>query len=292
MRVRAAAAVPRPPRPRGGGPRLVGRARPSSTGSASATAAARRSASWTGRSPRTTRWAPITAWGRTLKDLFQRYKALQGYDQRYQNGFDCQGLWVEVGVERALGPQLEARDRGVRPRRVRRSAARSGSRSSGRSSPSSAAPRHVDGLGQRLLHLLRHEHRVHLALPQGVPRARLAVQGTPLGEWCPRCGTSLSQHELINSYEELTHPSLYVRFPLQGPRRRVARRLDDDAVDAAGERRRCRQARRGVRADCETGDWWAVERKPDATFVRRVRGEELVGLEYEGPFDDLRRRRA
>src|ERR671927_98219 len=44
-----------------------------------------------------------TAWGRTLKDVFQRYKALRGYDQRYQNGFDCQGLWIEVGVERSLG---------------------------------------------------------------------------------------------------------------------------------------------------------------------------------------------
>ena len=44
-----------------------------------------------------------TAWGRTLKDVFQRYKALRGYHQRYQNGFDCQGLWVEVNVERDLG---------------------------------------------------------------------------------------------------------------------------------------------------------------------------------------------
>src|SRR5688500_12164909 len=44
-----------------------------------------------------------TAWGRTLKDVFQRYKALQGHHQRYQNGFDCQGLWIEVGVERELG---------------------------------------------------------------------------------------------------------------------------------------------------------------------------------------------
>src|SRR5947199_6612994 len=44
-----------------------------------------------------------TAWGRTLKDVFQRYKALRGYHQRYQNGFDCQGLWIEVGVERELG---------------------------------------------------------------------------------------------------------------------------------------------------------------------------------------------
>src|SRR5437588_11803638 len=44
-----------------------------------------------------------TAWGRTLKDVFQRYKAMNGFDQPLQNGFDCQGLWIEVGVERELG---------------------------------------------------------------------------------------------------------------------------------------------------------------------------------------------
>jgi isoleucyl-tRNA synthetase len=44
-----------------------------------------------------------TAWGRALKDVFQRYKALRGFDERYQNGFDCQGLWIEVGVETSLG---------------------------------------------------------------------------------------------------------------------------------------------------------------------------------------------
>lgn len=43
------------------------------------------------------------AWGRTYKDLYQRYKAMKGFDLRYQNGFDCQGLWVEVEVEKELG---------------------------------------------------------------------------------------------------------------------------------------------------------------------------------------------
>jgi isoleucyl-tRNA synthetase len=43
------------------------------------------------------------AWGRTYKDLFQRFHAMLGHDQRFQNGFDCQGLWVEVNVERDLG---------------------------------------------------------------------------------------------------------------------------------------------------------------------------------------------
>jgi len=43
------------------------------------------------------------AWGRTYKDVFQRFHAMLGQDERYQNGFDCQGLWVEVNVERELG---------------------------------------------------------------------------------------------------------------------------------------------------------------------------------------------
>jgi isoleucyl-tRNA synthetase len=55
---------------------------------------------------------PITAnnpmgvhhgWGRTYKDLVLRYRTMQGHELRYQNGFDCQGLWVEVNVEKDLG---------------------------------------------------------------------------------------------------------------------------------------------------------------------------------------------
>jgi len=57
---------------------------------------------------------PITAnnpmgvhhgWGRAYKDLFQRYWAMRGHKLRYQNGFDCQGLWVEVEVEKEMGFQ-------------------------------------------------------------------------------------------------------------------------------------------------------------------------------------------
>ena len=43
------------------------------------------------------------AWGRTYKDIFQRYQNMLGKQQRFQNGFDCQGLWVEVEVEKEIG---------------------------------------------------------------------------------------------------------------------------------------------------------------------------------------------
>src|SRR3989344_2614375 len=48
------------------------------------------------------------AWGRTLKDGFQRHKAMQGFDERFQNGFDCQGLWIEREEERDLGLKNKA----------------------------------------------------------------------------------------------------------------------------------------------------------------------------------------
>jgi isoleucyl-tRNA synthetase len=59
---------------------------------------------------------PITAnnpmgvhhgWGRTYKDLFQRFWTMRGHQLRYQNGFDCQGLWVEVEVEKEMGFQTK-----------------------------------------------------------------------------------------------------------------------------------------------------------------------------------------
>jgi isoleucyl-tRNA synthetase len=55
------------------------------------------------------------AWGRTYKDLFSRYRFMQGYEVRNQNGFDCQGLWVEVEVEKELGfkSKLDIEDYGI-----------------------------------------------------------------------------------------------------------------------------------------------------------------------------------
>ena len=48
------------------------------------------------------------AWGRSYKDLFQRYKTMQGFRQRYQNGYDGQGLWVEVRGGEGDGLQVQA----------------------------------------------------------------------------------------------------------------------------------------------------------------------------------------
>jgi isoleucyl-tRNA synthetase len=229
-----------------------------------------------------------TAWGRTLKDVFQRYKALRGFDQRYQNGFDCQGLWIEVGVERELGlnSKREIEEFGLEEfaRRCREVVVKS----------SAQLTRGSKRLGQwmdwgndyftfsdtNIEYIWRFLRIVH-------ERGWLYV-GHRSTEWCPRCGTSLSQHELSQSgvYQEKIDPSLFVRFPLldrQGESL-VVWTTTPWTLPANVAAAVLTDAEYGLR---ENGEWVAVARYPDERFLRRVRGEELVGLRYRGPFDEL-----
>ena len=225
-------------------------------------------------------------WGRTLKDVFQRYKAMRGFDQRYQNGFDCQGLWVEVGVERELGlnSKREIEEYGL---------AEFAERCKERVAKFSEI---ITEQSRRLGMWMDWENDYYTfsdtnieyiwRFLKTVHERGWLYQGHRSVEWCPRCGTSLSQHELINSYEELTHPSLYVRLPLRGS--------DGESLVVWTTTPWTLPANvaAAVKPDAEygltaSGDWWAVARRPDAEFVRRVLGADLVGREYEGPFDEL-----
>ena len=139
----------------------------------------------------------------------------------------------------------------------------------------------------RLLHLLGHEHRVHLAVPEGGRHERgWLYKGHRSTQWCPRCGTSLSQHEQAGeeNYSELEHPSLYVRFPLKD------REGEALVVWTTTPWTLPANVAAAVKPDAEYGlrdGGWRL-REEDGEYERVVKGEELVGLEYEGPFDDLR----
>ena len=227
-----------------------------------------------------------TAWGRTLKDVFQRYKALRGFDQRYQNGFDCQGLWIEVGVERELGlnSKHEIEEYGLAEfaQRCREKVARS----------AEDLIRGSKRLGQwmdwgndyytfsdtNIEYIWRFLKLVH-------ERGWL-YRGHRSTEWCPRCGTSISAHELVGSYEERIDPSLFVRFPL------LDRHGQSLAVWTTTPWTLPANVAAAVHPDeeyglQENGEWVAVKRYPDETYVERRRGSELVGWRYEGPFGHL-----
>jgi isoleucyl-tRNA synthetase len=226
------------------------------------------------------------AWGRTLKDVFQRYKALRGFRQRYQNGFDCQGLWVEVEVEKALGMNSK---REIEEYGLAEFAAKCRERVAHYAEVITEQSRR---LGQwmdwdndyytfsdtNIEYIWRFLKAVH-------ERGWL-FKGHRSTPWCPRCGTSVSQHELFaGEYKELDHPSLYLRFPLKD--------RDGEALVVWTTTPWTLPANvaAAVRPEAEyvleQGGWVVRELAGEGPFERRARGEELVGLEYEGPFDDL-----
>src|SRR6266498_796831 len=227
------------------------------------------------------------AWGRTLKDVFQRYKALRGFDQRYQNGFDCQGLWVEVEVEKALGlnSKREIEEYGI---------AEFAERCKERVAKYSEV---ITEQSKRLGMWMDWDNDYHTFSDTNIEyiwRFLKAVhdrgwlyKGHRSTPWCPRCGTSISQHELFaGEYKELEHPSLFVRFPLKG------RDGESLVVWTTTPWTLPANVAAAVHPDAEygrrdTGEWVAVARYPEDTFVERVPGADLVGLAYEGPYDQL-----
>ena len=227
------------------------------------------------------------AWGRTLKDVFQRYHALRGFDLRYQNGFDCQGLWVEVEVERSLGlnSKHEIEEYGL-AEFAARCRERVAEYSKVLADQSKRLGMWMDW-DSSYFTFSDTNIEYNWRFLKECHRRDWLYKGHRSTEWCPRCGTSISQHELFaGEYKELEHPSLYVSFPLKDRPNEalvvwtttpwtlpanVAAAVNPDAEYVLNDR----------------GEWRARDLAGDATVVASARGDELVGLEYEGPFDGL-----
>ena len=229
------------------------------------------------------------AWGRTLKDVFQRYKALRGFDQRYQNGFDCQGLWVEVEVEKSLGlnSKREIEEYGL-AEFAERCKERVAHFAEVITEQSKRLGMWMDWENSYFTFSDTNIEYIWRFLKEVHGRGWL-FKGHRSTQWCPRCGTSLSQHEQAGeeNYVELEHPSLFVRFPLK------ERDNESLVVWTTTPWTLPANVAAAVKPDAEygltrEGLWYRVEEMldPDA-YVKKARGEELVGLEYEGPFDYL-----
>jgi isoleucyl-tRNA synthetase len=120
---------------------------------------------------------------------------------------------------------------------------------------------------------------------QEVNRRGWLYKGHRSTQWCPRCGTSLSQHEQAGEehYKELEHPSLYVRFPLK------EREGEALIVWTTTPWTLPANVAAAVKGDAEYGlreGGWRLKQE-GAEYERVVKGDELVGLRYEGLFDHL-----
>ncbi|MEM2568755.1 MAG: class I tRNA ligase family protein, partial [Candidatus Bathyarchaeia archaeon] len=281
------------------------------------------------------------AWGRTYKDLFQRFRAMQGYELRYQNGFDCQGLWVEVEVEKELGfkSKRDIEAYGIAEfvkkckQRVLRYAARQTEQSirlgywmdwndpdllryladclenpdqiitiPGVNGPVTDTVEKIVGRlgspeigGSYFTFSDENNYMIWTLLKKCYERGWI-YKGRDVMPWCPRCSTALSEHEIVTEgYRELTHPGLTVKFPLRG------REKESLLVWTTTPWTLTSNVAAAVHPDIiyvkiKYGDEYfylgkpALERtlpKGSYEIIEEIRGYEMEGWTYDGPFDEL-----
>ncbi|MHA1992655.1 MAG: isoleucine--tRNA ligase, partial [Candidatus Hodarchaeales archaeon] len=152
------------------------------------------------------------AWGRTLKDVYLRYNNFLGKEMRYQNGFDTQGLWVEVGVEQSLklNSKREIFDYGL-DKFTDACLARVQKYGQVITDQSLQLGQWMDYGNDYWTHTDNNIEHIWYFLKKCHEKGWL-YKGSRVMPWCPRCGTSLSQHEQMDSYKDMTHPSVFVLF--------------------------------------------------------------------------------
>lgn len=241
------------------------------------------------------------AWGRTYKDLYQRFKTMQGYKQRYQNGFDCQGLWVEVEVEKELGftNKREIEAFGI-DKFVRLCKDRVFTFAKKITEQSIRLGQWMDWGHDYYTLSDENNYTIWYFLKQCYERG-LIYKGHDVMTWCPRCATGISNMETLSEdYREISHLSIYARFPLVDRpgeyllvwtttpwtlAANVAAAVNPDLTYAKVE---------------QDGEYYYIAEdllpvlkalrgrdKGEYQVVGTLKGSEMLDWHYRGPFDEL-----
>ena len=240
------------------------------------------------------------AWGRTYKDLWQRFFNMRGYAQRFQNGFDEQGLWVEVEVERELGLKTKKDIENLVPSKVSESIAKFVDLCKERVKKYSNIQTEQS---KRLGYFMDWEDSYHTSSDgnnyaiwhylKKVFEKGWLYKGRDTVPWCPRCGTAISQHEILTEeYQELTHKSVYFKLSIKSGDFAVASLLvwtttpwtipGNVAVAVHPEKNYV----------LTEDNLIVIKERVKALGLKakkQLKGKDLVGLIYDGPFDDLNR---
>ena len=252
------------------------------------------------------------AWGRTYKDLYQRYQAMTGHELRYQNGFDCQGLWVEVEVEKELREEAKKKlEAGADPTTTLTFESKKDIEKFG-------IDRFVEMCKERVRKYSRvqTEQSIRLGYWMDWDNSYFTMSddnnytiwhflktchergwifsGVDVMPWCPRCGTGISEHELTEGYADVEHTAIFLRFPLKGRpgesllvwtttpwtlAANVAAAVHPDLTYV--------KVREGEETLYLAKGCLKVLKDKNAQVVEELPGKALLGWEYQGPFDDL-----
>ncbi len=236
------------------------------------------------------------AWGRTYKDLWQRFKNMQGFRERFQNGFDAQGLWVEVEVEKELGLKSKKDIEKFGIAKFNELCRERVKKFSGIQTEQSKRLGYFMDWDNSYYTLSEDNNYMIWHFLKKCFDFGWIYKGNDSVPWCPRCETAISQHEMLTEdYKEVTHDSIYLAFPLVGAVNEYFLVWTTTpwtvpaniaiAVDSKLEY---------VQVEIGEKKYWlakeAVKRVLAGVkykILKTTPGSKLVGLRYKGAFDDL-----
>lgn len=244
------------------------------------------------------------AWGRTYKDLWQRFYNMRGYRQRFQNGFDCQGLWVEVEVEKELGIRNKKDIENLVPGDKKASIAKFVELCKARVKKFSQIQTEQS---KRLGYFMDWENSYYTmsdennymiwSLLKTCYEKGWIYKGVDSVPWCPRCETAISQHEMLTEdYKEVVHKAIHLALPVIDRKKEyllvwtttpwtipanIAVAVDKNLEYSLVE------VHSGDRFWLAKGLTESVFGKDFRRIVRTDFGSSLVGVKYRGPFDSL-----
>jgi isoleucyl-tRNA synthetase len=231
------------------------------------------------------------AWGRTYKDVFQRLKAMQGFDQRFQNGFDCQGLWVEREEEKDLGLKNKADIEKFGILNFVTSCRKRVEKFSKIQAEQSIRLGYWMDWENSYYTMTDNNNLHNWFLIKTYFDKKWLYKGKDAVPWCWRCGTASSKHDIVTEgYKEVTHSALFMRFPVKGKKNEyfliftttpwtvpanVAIAVNKD-IDY-------------VKAEQEGKSYWLAEKrllelKGEYKIIEKKKGKALEGIEYEMPY--------
>ncbi|MFA5070750.1 MAG: isoleucine--tRNA ligase [Candidatus Pacearchaeota archaeon] len=234
------------------------------------------------------------AWGRTYKDVFQRWKAMQGFEQRFQNGFDCQGLWVEREEEKDLGLKNKADIEKFGILNFVNSCRKRVEKFSKIQAEQSIRLGYWMDWDNSYYTMTDNNNLHNWFLIKTYFDKKWLYRGKDAVPWCWRCGTASSKHDIVTEgYKEVTHSALFMKFPIKGKKNEyfliftttpwtvpadVAIAANKDIVY--------------VKVEQEGEKYWIAEKrllelKGDYKIVEKKRGRELEGIEYEMPYKNF-----
>jgi isoleucyl-tRNA synthetase len=152
-----------------------------------------------------------------IKDIWSKFRTMQGFESWWQPGFDCGGLPIEHAVEKKLGVKSK---KDITERiGIDRFIEECKAMAEGNKSIWLGTYKRLGAWRGWLEPYMTYKNYY---LESGWWTVKkmwekgMLVEGEKPVFWCPRCETTLSGYEVTDSYADITDYSIYVKFPVLG----------------------------------------------------------------------------